>query len=202
VEVRLLTDKEASRRNILQGLTWLRKQMTQNDVAVIFFAGHGAQEADGTFYLMPADVEPDDLLSTGVPGDQIKRTLAGMPGKFIVMLDACHAGAVDGEKRRGAGSMTDDLVRELATDDYGVVVMCSSMGREFSLESQTVEHGYFTLALIEGLSGKADYNQDRVIHLNEVDLYVTDRVKVLSQGRQHPVTARPTSIRSFPLTRP
>ncbi len=98
--------------------------------------------------------------------------------------------------------MTDDLVRELATDDYGVVVMCSSMGREFSLESQTVEHGYFTLALIEGLSGKADYNQDRVIHLNEVDLYVTDRVKVLSQGRQHPVTARPTSIRSFPLTRP
>jgi len=55
--------------------------------------------------------------------------------------------------------------------------------------------------VIEGLSGKADYNKDGVIHFNELDLYVTDRVKELAKGRQHPVTARPTTIRSFPLTR-
>jgi uncharacterized caspase-like protein len=108
---------------------------------------------------------------------------------------------VDGQSRRGATSLTDDLVRDLATDDYGVIVMCSSMGREFSMESAKVKHGYFTLALVEGLSGSADYNKDGVVQLNELDLYVTDRVKELSQGMQHPVTARPTSIRSFPLTR-
>ena len=76
VEVKLIVDKGATRRNILQGLTWLRKQMTQNDVAVISFAGHGAKDQDGTFYLLPVDVDMDDLLSTAVPGDQIKRTLA------------------------------------------------------------------------------------------------------------------------------
>lgn len=200
VEIKLMTDQQATRRNILQGLTWLRKQMTQNDVAVLSFAGHGAKDADGTFYLLPVDVDTSDLLSTGVPGDQIKRTLAGIPGRFIVLLDACHAGAVDGERRRAAAALTDDLVRDLATDDYGVVVMCSSMGREFSLESAEVQHGYFTLALVEGLTGRADYNQDQVVHLNEIDLYVTDRVKQLSEGKQHPVTARPTSIRSFPLS--
>jgi uncharacterized caspase-like protein len=80
--------------------------------------------------------------------------------------------------------------------------MCSSMGREFSLESPSVEHGYFTLALIEGLSGKADYNKEGLVYLNGLDLYVTARVKELSKGRQHPVTTRPTSIRSFPLSRP
>ena len=79
--------------------------------------------------------------------------------------------------------------------------MCSSMGREFSMESAEVKHGYFTLALVEGLAGSADYNKDGVVQLNELDLYVTDRVKELSKGMQHPVTARPTSIRSFPLTR-
>ena len=66
------------------------------------------------------------------------------------------------------------------------------------MESPQVGHGYFTLALVEGLSGKADYNHDGVVQLNELDLYVTDRVKELSKGMQHPVTARPTSIRSFP----
>ena len=201
VEVKLIVDKEATRRNILQGLTWLRKQMTQNDVAVISFAGHGAKDHDGTFYLLPVDADQEDLLSTAIPGDQIKRTLAGIPGRFILLLDACHAGAVEGESRRAAVSLTDDLVRDLATDDYGVIVMCSAMGREFSLESPQIQHGYFTLALVEGLSGKADYNHDGVVQLNELDLYVTDRVKELSQGKQHPVTARPTSIRSFPLTR-
>jgi WD40 repeat protein len=202
VEVKLLTDQQATRRDILQGLTWLRRQMTQNDVAVISFAGHGAKDSDGTFYLLPIDGDLDDLLTTGVPGDQIKRTLAGIPGRFILLLDACHSGAVDGEKRRAGDSLTDDLVRDLVTDDYGVIVMCSAMGREFALESPTVEHGFFTLALVEGLNGKADYNLDSLIHLNEIDLYVTDRVKVLSEGKQHPVTARPTSIRSFPLTKP
>jgi WD40 repeat protein len=197
VTVKLLTDREATRKAILQGLTWLRKQMTQHDVAVVFFAGHGGKDADGSFFLFPVDVDPDDLLATGVPGDQLKKSLAGMPGRFVVMLDACHAGAVGGA--RNATPLTDELVRDLATDDSGIVVMCSSMGREFSFEDRTVKHGYFTLALVEGLSGKADYDRDGIIHLNELDLYVTNRVKQLSKGRQHPVSARPTTVRSFPL---
>ena len=202
VEVKVLTDKDATRRNVLQGLTWLRKQMTQRDVAIVSFAGHGSQDADGKLYLLPVDVDKDDLVSTAVPGEQVKSILGGVPGRVIVLLDACHSGAVDGEKRRAAGSLTDDLVRDLVTDDYGVIVMCSSMGREFSLESATVEHGFFTLALVEGLSGKADYNKSGVVYLNGLDLYVTTRVKELSKGKQHPVTTRPTSIRSFPLSRP
>src|SRR4051812_16557956 len=32
--------------------------------------------------------------------------------------------------------------------------------------------------------------------------YVTDRVEELTLGEQHPVTAEPTSLRSFPLARP
>jgi hypothetical protein len=202
VEVKTLTDAEATRRGILSGLTWLRKEMTQNDVAVVSFAGHGSKDADGRFYLLPMDVDQNDLLATAVSGEEFKRTLEATPGRFVLLLDACHSGAVEGEKRRAAGSLTDDLVRDLATDDYGVIVMCSAMGREFALESPQVAHGYFTLALTEGLGGKADYNQDSVIHFNELDMYVTDRVKELSQGKQHPVTARPTSIRSFPLTKP
>jgi uncharacterized caspase-like protein len=80
--------------------------------------------------------------------------------------------------------------------------MCSSMGREVSLEKAEWGHGAFTLALTEALQGGADYNKDSTIHLNELDLYVADRVEKLTRGRQHPVTQKPTTIRSFPLAKP
>ena len=80
--------------------------------------------------------------------------------------------------------------------------MSSSLGREFSLESVKVKQGFFTLSLVEGLSGKADFNRDRAVYLNELDRYTARRVKLLSQGRQNPIMAKPPTIRSFPLARP
>jgi WD40 repeat protein len=201
VETRLLTDRQATKQGILRGLSWLRKQTTQRDVAVLFFAGHGQKDNDGRFYLLPVDADGADLLATGLPDDDLKKALAGLPGRVIALLDACHAGAVGGDKARAAGPLTDDLVRDLVTDDYGVVVMASAMGREFALESNEHRHGYFTLALVEALSGRAA-NKEGVVYLAALDAYVTDRVKELTGGRQHPVTAKPTSVRSFPLARP
>lgn len=201
VEVKLITDQNATRRNVLGGLTWLRKQMTQNDVGIVFFAGHGGKDADGSLFLFPVDVDPEDLLSTGVPGDQLKKTLAGIPGRFVLLLDACHSGGIDGDKRRAGGALTDDLVRDLGTDEVGVIVMCSSTGREFSLESPAVEHGFFTLALVEGLAGKAQKSAEGAVYLHHLDAYVTDRVKDLSNGKQHPVTNR-ANLRSFPISQP
>jgi hypothetical protein len=80
--------------------------------------------------------------------------------------------------------------------------MASSTGREFSLENNAKRQSNFTLAIVERLSGAADYNKDGSFYLNELDEYVTNRVKELTNGQQHPVTAKPTSIRSFPLARP
>ena len=204
IQTRVLTDETATRRGILQGLGWLREQMTQRDVGVIFFAGHGVKDLDGTFYLVPVDGVPDDLLSTAIPDSTIKNTVAAIPGRLLLLIDACHAGAgaIEPElKFRALSRSADDFVRDLVTDDYGVVVMAAATGREQSMESKRWQHGAFTKALIEGLAGSADYNRDGLVYLTELDAYVTQRVKVLTSGRQHPVTAKPATIRSFPLTR-
>jgi WD40 repeat protein len=202
IEVKLLTDQKATRAEMSRGLTWLKQQMTQNDVAVVFFSGHGLKDNEGSLYLLPVDVDTDDLLTTAMPQVVFMNALAGLPGKIITLLDACHAGAIGGDRRKGIDGLTDDLVRDLVTDDYGVIVMASSTGRESSLESNAQRQSYFTFALTEGIAGKADLNKDGVVYLNELDTYVTDRVKELTQGQQHPVTSKPTSIRSFPLARP
>lgn len=202
VEQKVLLDAQAGQKGILRGLEWLKTQMTQRDVGVFFYAGHGAKDLNNVFYLIPADCDANDISVGGISEDQIKRYCQSIPGKLMLFLDACHTGALGGDNRRGAGGLTDDLLRDLVTDDYGVIVMCSSMGREVSQEDESWGHGAFTTALIDGLQGAADYDHDGTIYLNELDLYVTERVKVLTNGGQHPVTQKPTTIRSFPLVKP
>jgi WD40 repeat protein len=203
IHVKELTDKKATQREIMQSISWLKKQPTQRDVAILFFAGHGDLASDGSFYLMPTDVDPKDLEGTGVGAEYIKNLLTGFPCRVIWMLDACHAGGADPNiKRRAGKSLTDDLMRDLVTDERGVIMLCGSTGREFALESNEHRHGLFTFALVEGLAGKATKTNDGAIYLHHLDSFVTDRVRELSQGRQSPTFARPGSVRSFPLTRP
>jgi WD40 repeat protein len=199
VEVRLLTDREGSRDAILAGLDWMKTKMTWEDVGVFFFSGHGARDDnDEKFYLVPQNVGRD-LERTCVPGDVVKDRLAAMPGKLLMIMDACHSGAVADSFKAGRA---DGLVRELVSDDYGVIVMCSSQGSEFSLESPEVRGGFFTAGLVEGLEGRADLNKDREVWIHELDTYAAARTRQLSDGEQNSVTARPPSIRPFPLTRP
>jgi uncharacterized caspase-like protein len=202
VQVQVLANGEATRSGILKGLRWLSERMTLRDVAVFAFSGHGVKDRQGVFFLFPYDGEPADVTVSGVSEEEVKRYCQSTPGRLLLLLDACHSGAIGGDFRAGESAVSDDLVRDLLTEDYGVIVMCSSMGREVSLENPEWGHGAFTLALTEALEGRADYNQDRTIHLNELDLYVADRVEKLTQDRQHPVTQKPTTIRSFPLAKP
>jgi WD40 repeat protein len=201
IEIKLLTDKRVTRRSILQGLDWLDKQMNPRDVAVIFLSGHGTKDPDGNFYYVPADVDLNRPAGTCLSGEELKKRLEAMPGRIIAVFDACHSGAAAQKQRSRPGALTDDLVRDLVTEDYGVIVMCSSLGGEASIESSEIEHGFFTMALVEGLSGRADFNKDGIIHFSELDQYAGIRVKQLSAGKQTPVTARPSTVRSFPLAK-
>ena len=105
----------------------------------------------------------------------------------------------EGEKR--VRPSTDELVRALSNDEHGVITMSSSTGEEVSVESPAWKHGYFTEALTEGLSGRADTNNDGLVYLTELDVYLVNRVKELSNDRQHPVTAKPAGVRPFFLSR-
>ncbi len=67
VEVRTLTDAQATKGNILDGLEWIQRQMTAHDVAVMFFAGHGINDPTGVFYFLPVDADLEELKRTGIP---------------------------------------------------------------------------------------------------------------------------------------
>jgi WD40 repeat protein len=202
VEVKLLTDKEASRATILQGLSWLSQELTAKDYGVVYFSGHGEVDSDGSHYLLPSDVDAKDLLTTGVPKEVVKKRLLSLPGgRVMFIIDACHSGG-GAPKKKSTRNLSDDLIRDLTTEESGLVVMCSSTGLESSVESNEHKMGAFTVALVEALSGKAKKNTDGAVYLTQIDAYIADRVKELTGGRQHPTTSKPDTIRSFPLSKP
>jgi WD40 repeat protein len=198
VEVKMLLNKEATKVNVLQGLNWLEANMTARDIGIFFFSGHGGKDEDDNFYLVPVDVGRD-LAATGVPGEIVKKKLSEMPGRLVAVLDACHSGSA-AESLQVARA--DNLVRDLQTDDCGVVVLCSSLGEECSLESTQTKAGFFTLGLVEGLTGKADFNKDGYVFIHEASMYAALRVKQLSGGEQNPTLGRSPNVKPFALTRP
>jgi uncharacterized caspase-like protein len=200
VKKRVLTDDQATRGNILDGLDWILQEATQKDLAVIFVAGHGLKDSRGNYYFLPYEGDPESLRRTAVKWFDFQDVLNSLPSKVMLLVDTCHSGSVTG-KRRDVGDITDAL-RELVNAESGVVVMTASTGREFSQEHPDWGHGAFTKALVEGLQGGADYDKNRTVELKELDLFVTQRVKQLTGGSQHPTTEIPRTLPNFPIAVP
>jgi hypothetical protein len=197
VVVKLLTDQKATRDEVLDGLDWIQKETTSNDVAMVFLAGHGVNDPIGTYYFLPVNTDIDKLKRTGVVFLDIINTFKAIAGKALLFLDTCHAGNIMGTRRGGPD--INALVNELSSAENGAVVFAASTGRQYSMEDPAWGNGAFTKALVEGINGRADYRGTGKITVNMLDLYISERVKELTKGRQTPTTAKPQTIPDFPV---
>jgi hypothetical protein len=197
VVVKVLTDEKATRDEIIDGFDWISKETTSRDIAVVFLAGHGVNEKGGVYYFLPVNANIDRLRRTGVPFSEMKNTVTSLAGKTILFIDTCHAGNVMGA--RGAPTDITGVVNELASAENGAVVFASSTGKQYSFEDPAWGNGAFTKAAVEGMEGKADYTGKGRITINMLDLYISERVKELTKGKQTPATAKPKTIPDFPV---
>jgi uncharacterized caspase-like protein len=174
---------------------------------VVFFAGHGFTDDGGKFCLTTVDWLPGRPAETLVPGDLLTQRLADMPGRVMLLLDACYSGGVPVPQRRplavANGRAMATLMRDLTSESCGVVVLAAARPGEESLESAAKQHGFFTWALLEGIrDGKADVNpQDGWVTLSEILGYVEYHTPELSGDRQNPMYDKPMSVASFRLSK-
>ena len=201
VTVKVLTDDDATGQAVLDGLAWLRRLAGERDTALVFLSGHGVTESNGTYYFLPVNGDSKKLAGSAVIFSEIRNTLMSLPGKAVLFVDTCHAGDVMGAGKGAAKGASDvsAVVNELASAENGVVVFASSTGRQSSLEDDSWQNGAFTKALVEGVSGKADYTGKGRITVASLDLWLSERVQELTDGKQTPTTAKPRTIPDFPL---
>jgi hypothetical protein len=73
----------------------------------------------------------------------------------------------------------------------GAAVISSSSGNEYSLEGEQWKNGVFTYALLNCLKNRgADSNRDQAVTVNELQGYVIEQVRKLTQGGQNPTVRR------------
>lgn len=188
ITTQLLIERAASRQQILQGLDGLKQKVEPSDTAVVFLAGHGMNDPAGSYYYLPFDAhtDPASMLS----GADLQAALRNISGKVILMIDTCHSGGVGG--RRSITRLINDLANE-----NKVVVFAASTGSETSRESPSWRNGAFTKALIEGLRGVADYEEDGKLTLSELETWVGVRVRGLTSGEQTPTLAKPNAMPDY-----
>ena len=200
VETRVLVDQAATRDAIVDGLDWLQRQVTQHDIGMLFVSGHGTNDPQLGYLYVPYNYDPEAVRRTGVNMKDFQKTLDSLAGKALFFIDTCHSGNVLGGRTRSlVPNDVSGVINELISAESGVVVFSTSTGRQEALEDAAWGNGAFTKALVEGLSGKADFRKSGRVTHKMLDLYITERVKELTKGKQSPVTQAPGGVPDFPL---
>ena len=193
VFTKVLVNEEATRGEILKAMSGFLGQASQEDVVLIFLAGHGLQDRQtGTYYFVPHNADSANLVYEGLPmpmfEEAIKRIRVNVD-KVVLWLDTCHAGAMT-VSARGVNT-GEDLAETLAEASGQYVLSASKAGEEsledesYMLEGEDRAHGAFTYSLLRGLHGAA-VDTSGVVWLSDLFGHVSREVPRLTGGRQHP----------------
>jgi len=189
VRVDTLVDGQATKSNIMDAFDTVRSSANPNDTIIVFLSGH-AVDIGGQPYFLPVDAilsRPYRLVGTLVSLTDIQQSLATTLGRRLLFLDT--AGIPLSETFNTA-------VIQNARADQITMLGAASPGQP-ALESESLRHGLFTVALLKAFSGEAaDYAHKGEFSIQDLGLYVKREVVELSSGEQQPFffTDEPNAI--------
>jgi uncharacterized caspase-like protein len=202
-KVKLLLNRNATNEKIKDALfNWL-KQAIEEDVVVIYFAGHGSPESPESvqnLFLLPYNSRYDNIAVTGFPMWDVETALKRFikARRVVIIADACHAAGVgqsfDVAVRADRGLQINPIssgLQGLSDVGEGVCVISASRDREFSQEGREWGggHGVFSYYLLEGLKGAADFDRSGSVSVGEVTVYVSQQVRRATRNAQNPIVA-------------
>jgi len=182
-----LTDEGATTaavRNAFQ--TLLRNRAGKKDTIFILIAAHGTVDTKGS-YILTYDSDPQDLSSTALPMAEIQSLVddeLSKVGRVVMMADVARAANIGNLKTANIGA----AVEKLGTAPGSMLGLMAARPRELSEEGTQFGggHGAFTYALVKGLQGLADHDDDRFVSSGELTDYVRTNVPTLTGNKQHP----------------
>jgi hypothetical protein len=172
--VHTLTDAQATTQKIKEELNWIARHAGRDDIVVIYLATHGSprklDSVGGLNYLITYDTEirnidqPDEdaLYSTALPMIELSSAVATRMRalRTLVVLDTCYSGGSLKDEGKDAGRMMGAGLANAApspeslermSQGSGRIVLAASRVDQESLESDALQHGYFTYFLLKNL---------------------------------------------------
>ncbi|MBU1719482.1 MAG: tetratricopeptide repeat protein, partial [Bacteroidetes bacterium] len=197
---KVLLNEKASAANIFATLDWLVDATTEGETVIFYFAGHGDLENKTMFqngFLLASDAPIAAYMAGGTVGvmylQQYLTTLVQKnKSKVILITDACHSGKLAGGLEGVANTAT-----ALQGNWENTIKILSSQPGELSQEGTKWNGGggVFTYYLVKGLMGFADRNHDSKITVNEMNIYLMDKVPTETNFSQNPsIQGNPTAV--------
>jgi len=202
-EVTLLTDSDATIDNLRRAADRIKSRARAEDVVVIYLASHG-EIREGRYFLLTASTDylmTEDLEKTCLTGEELQERLSEIPAsKKLLLLDTCNAGKL--VLAMNTRSISESAVLLRLSRAIGTYVMAATTEAQYASEGYK-GHGLFSWVLINGLKGGADMDRNGIVEVDELKLYVKNKVPELARKRfgrrQLPIaTGRGDS---FPLVR-
>lgn len=206
-----LLDEAATKENILQLIqTTIPEQLGAKNRVIFYFAGHGVafeSEGDPQGFLVPVDANLDEVDSLLPMGELIKAMNTWPCRHGLLIMDCCFAGSLRWSlgtrnfRRRGKRVIYQERFAHYIKDSAWQVLVSAGADQEavdvmnglLGLRTGK-QHSPFATALLEGLSGLADFGvvegkQDGLVTATELYIYLRDRVNQMtanSSVRQTP----------------
>lgn len=209
-DISYLENENATVENVRAAVDLFLERARENDLIFLFIAGHGAQDPfdPKSLYLILHDSKVTNMPRTALNMSELQTLFTNRlrAKRMVILIDACHSGGVDPGQAISVRQLersennTFSMYAEKLFSGEGRALLTSSDVNEISEEGKKWGHGVFTWAILEGLRGAADVNQDRVITTGELFDFVSDKVQQETNSRQNP-RALPGTNRDFPLAR-
>lgn len=159
----------------MSNITSLAKSASSEDSILFYFSGHGI-ETDGETFLLAKDTSANVCGETAIPIKWITEKLASSNARAkIMLLDACHSGAIVGKAE--SGLMSKSFYDSIFPPSAGFATLASCQTNEFSWEYPEKNQSVFSYFLVEGLKGKADNDNDGKITITDANKYVSEKVR-------------------------
>jgi WD40 repeat protein len=174
--------RDGTRMGILNAIAAMNAQAHDNDMRLVFLSGHGgAKDENDYFFFGFSHLDLTQARATDVSWREAFDELTSRHGSIVFVADTCRRASSGSYRRLLKDYRERDILMYLAAEDA-----------HESLEGPQFDgHGAFTKALLEGLSGAADFNKNHVINSDELWVYLIDRVPKLTNNQQTPRLSRP-----------
>jgi len=168
----ILLDESADK--IRLAIDRLYHMAQHDDLALLFYSGHGYKASNGRLYLAAKDTRAEEVRATGIWEEFIRDALSGSRARHrVIVLDCCFSGAFIGVKSGEEPLSLEQMQGE------STAILASSGRIQYSFEEQGT-NSLFTQNLLQGIqSGEADEDQDGEVEVRELFAYAEKQVRLV-----------------------
>ncbi len=191
-------------RRVFGEAGWLTRRVRPQSDVIVYFAGHGASDSNGTPLLLPFDADVNYLHETAVQLMELYAALAKLPARrIVVMIDACFSGVSRGGVSLSPGARPIVVsIEHPALLRSGMAVFAAAQGAQMANELPERQHGLFSYQLFRALRGESDANEDSILTVDEIDRFVTRETRIAASRRdREQIPLAIARDRSLPIAR-